>query len=795
MRYALRMMRKYPAFAATAILTLALSIGVNTAMFAVVNGVLLRPLPYRESGALVRIALDSSKRSEQDAAFSFTRYKQIRNQARSLSGFGAFLVENYTLSGVAEPEQFQGVRISANFLEVLGVRPQVGRAFTEDEDRPGAPRLVMLSQGLWHRRFGASAGVIGQTITLNSKPYTVIGVMPAGFSFPFASAQIWVTNIAEPTEQLPYASLATLPYLTGFGRLAGSMDQTRAEMDLLNRQYAAAHPGFPDNDPSTKVRVMRAAEQMVAGVERALWTLFGAVGFVLLIACANLASMLLARSMGRTKEFAVRAALGASRRKLIRQLLMESLVLAIPGGALGILTAAWLLGAITAIELPRAGEIRIDGTVLLFTAVVSIGASVLFGILPALRMSRPDLAKSLREHGQVSGTSRRFSAQSLLVVGQVALSIVLLIGAGLMVESFAHLRRVELGFDPSNVLTMRIALPPSRYETDRKKAAFYKDVVQRISGVPGVRGVAVAPTAPTTEGVLFPIQMAGRAVESEGHRLRGQWQSITPGYFRALGIALRRGREFTEHDNPDAPWVVIINEAMARRFWPEYPRGQDPVGQHMLFADNSISAEIVGIAADVHESALAANMGPEAYMPLAQRCLQTMTLMVRTAGDPRRFINSVRAQVLAVDRDQPVADVRTMEDLIDGSISRERLTLLLLGAFSGLALLLAAMGIYGIIAYSVAQRAHELAIRRALGAQSSDIFALVMRQGMELTMVGLAIGITAAAVLTRLMSGLLFRVSATDPATYAAVALLFVMIASAASFIPARRAVRMDALR
>jgi predicted permease len=377
----------------------------------------------------------------------------------------------------------------------------------------------------------------------------------------------------------------------------------------------------------------------------------------------------------------------------------------------------------------------------------------------------------------------------------VALSIVLLIGAGLIVESFAHLRRVELGFDPSSLLTMRVALPPSRYETDRKKAGFYAELLRRLEAVPGVRGATVAPSAPTTEGVLFPIQIEGRPVESEGHRLRGQWQSITPGYFRVLGIPLRRGREFSAHDTLDAPWVVIINEAMARRFWPQYPRGEDPVGQYMLFARSSISAQIVGIAADVHESALAADMGPEAYMPVAQRCLQTMTLMVRTTGDPRRFVNAVRAEVLEVDRDQPVSDVRMTEEVIDGSISRERLTLILLGAFSGLALLLAVIGIYGVISYSVAQRTHELAIRRALGAQAEDIFTLVIRQAVELTVAGLAIGIPAAMGLTRLLSGLLFRVSATDPAIFGAVAVVFVVIAFMASTLPARRAVRVDALR
>jgi predicted permease len=479
---------------------------------------------------------------------------------------------------------------------------------------------------------------------------------------------------------------------------------------------------------------------------------------------------------------------------------MESVFLALIGGLLGVLLAYWGLQLILTTSsgrLPRAVEIHIDIRVLLFTLTVCLGTAVLFGLLPWFHAARTNLANALRDQRIASSVSRHrilgVNARSLLVVVQVAMAIVLLIGASLMIESFKHLRQVELGFEPSNLLTMQIALPPSRYDSDRKKAAFYQELVQRVATVPGVRGVAVAASLPTASSIQFPIQIAGHPLMNTGLRPLGQWQAISNNYFRSLGTALQRGREFTEHDNADSSWVVIINESLARRFWPDYPRGQDPIGQHMLFGPgNSISPEIVGVVADVHEESLDADNGPEAYMPLAQRCPQTMHLLVRTEGEPRRMENAIRAQVVGVDPDQPVSKVRTMEEVLETSVASQRLTILVLVFFAGVALVLSTVGIYGVISYSVAQRTKELGIRMALGAQARDVLGLVLQQALTLTLSGIGIGIAGAFLLTRLLGRLLFHVSPTDPLTFGLIAIAFSLVAMIASYLPARRAMRVN---
>jgi putative ABC transport system permease protein len=550
--------------------------------------------------------------------------------------------------------------------------------------------------------------------------------------------------------------------------------------------------------------VVSLRDQLVANVRTMLWTLFGAVGFVLLIACANVASLLLARAASRSREFAVRAALGAARSRLIRQLLAESLVLATLGGALGVLLAQWSLRAITRVTvlpLPRAGEIRLDGMVLGFTVALSIATGVLFGLFPSLAMSRPDLAGVLRESGAAAGrglSSRGgvfgVSARGLLVVVQVALSVVLLIGAALLMQSFVRLHSVDPGFQPANLLTMKIALPLARYDTDQKRAAFFADLVRRVEAAPGVRAATVALKLPTTTRLGTNIHIAGRP-DSDAEPLMAQLQSITPGYLRTLGVALRRGRAFTARDNtPGSLPVVMINEGLARRYWPDYPNGQDPVGQRISTGfDKAIGwMEIVGIIADVHDQGLALDAESTVYLPTAVHPPQVAYRAARTEGDPRRFVNTVRSQVLAIDSDQPVSDVKTMDEVIEASVGQRRLTMLLLGVFAGMALLLAMVGIYGVIAYSVAQRTQEVGIRRALGAKPGDILRLVMGQALGLALAGVAIGIGGALAVNSVMKGLLFHVSATDPATYGAIAVLFIIVALAASYIPAWRATRID---
>ncbi len=590
-----------------------------------------------------------------------------------------------------------------------------------------------------------------------------------------------------------------------------TLQQARAEMAVLNQHYI--HQGNRGPDPG-QMRLVWLKDRLVKNVRPMLWMLLGAVAFVLLIACANVASLLLARSASRSREFAVRTAVGAGRGRLIRQLLVESLLLALAGGLLGALLAKAALSVIksanalnlhspNALYLPGSGGIGLDATVLVFTLALSFVSGVVFGLFPSLQLSRPDLAGELRESGAAAGPGssarrRRFglSTRSLLVVGQVALSVVLLIGAALLMRSVVRLHGVNPGFEPAHLLTMRIALPPARYDTDPKKAAFFSQLIERVEPIPGIRGATVAMSLPTTTWIRTNItRIEGQAAPDENDPLMAVIQSVTPGYFDTLRIPLRRGRKFDARDNtPAAPPVVIVNESLARRLWPGYPGGPNPIGQHISEGyDKKVGwLEVVGIVADVHEGGLASAATPEFYVPCAVHPPQTAYLAVRTEGDPLRFTNPVRIQVLALDRDQSISEVRTMESVLDATLGQRKATTLLLASFAGVALLLAVIGIYGVIAYSVAQRTQELGIRRALGAQQSDILRLVVSQGLVLALAGVAIGAAAALALTRVMKSLLFQVSATDPPTFLGMALLFLAIALLASFIPAKRATRID---
>jgi predicted permease len=780
-------MRKNPAFAATAVFTLALGIGANTAIFTVVRAVLLKPLEYPDPDRLVRVSGGST----------YPRYDEMRAGARSYNEIGAYFngLENVTLSGGAAPEVLKQARVSANFLPILGVEPALGRGFRSEEDVRGGPGVAMIGTGLWQRRFGGDPAIVGQTMMLGATPFTIVGVLPAGFQFPFSGVDVWVTR---PAEHLNSAS----PILAVFARLRPgvTVEQASAELAVLTRQYALAHPGMLDAKPGAPARVTPLKDQLVADVRSMLWMLFGAVGFVLLIACANVASLLLARASSRAREFAVRAAVGAARGRLIGQLLAESVVLASGAGVLGMLLAQWSLrgiGRMTALQLPRIEEIRLDGIVLAFALALSVTTGVLFGLVPSLGASRPDLASVLRAGSGSANPagSRRvalwFSARGLLVVGQVALSMVLLIGATLLMESLAHLNRVDPGFNPANLLTMRISLSPTRYDTDQKRAAFFDELVRRVESLPGVRGAAATLTIPMTGFPMTPVQSADQAPLKLNERPFAALQFTTPAYLRTLEIPLRRGREFTARDGLDAAPVALINESFARLFWPAYPNGVDPVGRYILIGINPRPFEVVGIVADVHQGLDTEPMAA-VYRPWDQTPALSAAFTVRTEGDPLRLVNAVRAQVLAIDRDQAVSDVQTMERVVEASEGQRRLILMLLGLFAGTALVLAVVGIYGAIAYSVSQRTQELGIRRALGAQQFDILRLVMGPGIGLTLEGAGLGIGGAVALTRVMKSLLFHVSATDPLTYAAIGGLFVLVALAASYVPARRATRID---
>jgi predicted permease len=794
-RYALRTMRGKPAFAATAVLTLALAIGGNTAMFTVIHAVLLKPLQYSDPDRLVRISGGATP----------TRFAEMKTAAHSFTELAAFTgTENIALSTGAEPEVLRGIRISAGFLRIPGVTPLLGRSFRPEEDSPGGAPVAMISYELWQRRFAADPQIAGKTANLAATAYTIIGVLPPHFQFPFPDVDVWMTAPSE-WPSIPLRSRALSPFLSVSGRLKPgvSLEQADAEMKVIRRQYAMAHPTMLDARPKTPVEVTAMKDHLVDKVRSMLWMLFGAAGFVLLIACANVASLLLARATFRSREFAVRSALGAARIRLVGQLLVESLLLSCAGGVLGALLAAWSLRAIphiTALELPRAGEIQMDWMVLGFAAALSIATGIVFGLVPALGASRPDdLTVTLRASGEAAGKGlpRRILAgvnvRGLLVVGQIALSIVLLIGSALLVESIAQMRHVDVGFNPANLLTMRVSLPPQRYDTGPKRTSFFQELVQRAGSLPGVRGAAAALFLPMMGYAGTPVQDAGKPPLKLNERPIATIMMVTPGYFGTLGIPLRRGREFAEQDTADAPRVAVIDEALARRFWPAYPHGQDPVGQRLLIGGLNLKpAEIVGIAANVHQNIEKSAWPETVYVAFAQNPQPFAMLAVRTTGDPLRFTRAVREQVLALDRDQPVADIRTMDDLVEAQVGERHLLMMLLGSFAGVAVLLALIGIYGVIAYSVAQRTQEMGIRRALGAQASDILWLVVGQGLALALAGIALGLGGAFALTRVMQTLLFRVSATDPATFAGIALFFLVVALAASYIPARRAAGID---
>jgi putative ABC transport system permease protein len=803
--YSLRTMARNPAFAVTAMLILALGIGGNTAIFTVIRAVLLRPLNYRDPDRLVYLSVENVKQPLQNASFSLVQFEEMKASAKSFTSLGAYgRPENFALSSAGEPEELKGARVSANFLDVLGVPPALGRSFLPEEDKAGGSAVAMISTGLWKRRFGGDPLIAGKTVQLESTAYTIVGVLPRSFEFPYESVDVWVTRPSEWSLLPP--RYWGLPTLSGFGRLKGlvSLEQASAEMTVVQRQYDIAHPVPSNSDRSAVMRVVRLKDRLVAGVRPMLWTLFGAVGFVLLIACANVASLLLARATSRSREFSVRAALGAGRGRLIRQLLTESLVLAVAGGGLGVVLAAWALRAmnalfmptgVNALYIPGAKDIRLDGLVLGFTLLLSILTGVLFGLFPSLQVSRPDLNEVLHDRGTAGARRSWFgvSVRGLLVTSQVALSIVLLIGAALLIESFYRLHSVDPGFQPKNLLTAKIALPHARYDTEQKRDAFFRDLLPRLEEPRGVESAALAMLLPTTAWIRTNIM----SVEGKPDLDPGEdasyaiVQSTTPEYFRTLGIPLKRGREFTERDNAiSSPTVMMVNETLARRLWPDV----NPIGLHVKEGyDKALGwIEVVGVVADIHEGGLGSDAVAEFYLPMAKHPPQTAFVVARTRSDPMSFGNTIRERVLAVDHDQPVSDVRTMESVFEATLGQRRLTMLLLGMFATVALLLATVGIYGVVAYSVAQRTQEVGIRRALGAQQSDILRLILGQSLGMVLAGIAIGIGGAFALTRVMKNLLFHINATDPATFVGIALLFIVVALAGSYIPARRAARID---
>jgi putative ABC transport system permease protein len=806
LRYGARMLFKNPGFTLIAVITLSLGIGANSAIFSVVNSVLLREAPYREPRRLVMVWSDrpqfQARTGMTEFPVSAADFTDWRDQNQGFEQIAAFHSQALNLTGFGEPEVLGAVRASVNLFALLGVEPRRGRVFLPEEDQAGANRVVILSDGLWQRRFGSDPKVIGQTISLNNEPYTVVGVMPPDFQFP-RKADL-PAGFGFPSEVHLYAPLALTPeqrnnrgrhYLAVIARLKPqtSFDQAQAEMvgiaGRLERQY-------PDLNRNKSVRLVGFHQQVVGKARFGLLTLLGAVGFVLLIACANVANLLLARGAARQKEIAIRTALGAGRWRVIRQLLTESLLLAASAGALAMLLAVWgvdLLRMILPDNLPRADEIGVDFRVFGFTLVITLLTGILFGLIPALQASRTDINETLKEGGRSSGGSGHNRFRGLLVVSEVALALVLLVGAGLMMRSFVLLMSVDPGLDPQNVLTMDIRLLRGKYQPSQQ-VAFFRQLLERLRALPGVHSAGAVyplPLSGMEEGTGFGIE--GQPPPAPGERRNAGPRWVSPDYFKTLKIQLLKGRVFTEGDGGDSPPVLIINEAMARQYWPN----EDPVGRRVSFnsRDNQpVWREIVGVVKDVRHTALDTESKPQMYFPFTQFPSSFMTLVARTDGDPLSFVAAMRGQVQAIDRDQPVSNIHTMEELLARSVSQRRFNLLLLAFFAGVALLLAAVGIYGVMSYSVEQRTHEIGVRMALGARTADVMRLLIGHGMKLVATGVAIGLAGAFALTRLISTLLFGVRANDPLTFAVIALSLALVSLAACWIPARRATKVDPL-
>ncbi|MDR3698485.1 MAG: ABC transporter permease [Candidatus Sulfopaludibacter sp.] len=674
------------------------------------------------------------------------------------------------------------------------MHPALGRSFTEPEGTPGGGLVVMISHSLWSRRFASDPNAVGQAITLDGRDYTVIGVTGEGFRFDFPGPRldIFLPRVFELNELQAAQIQMGAGYLNYVARLRPgvSIGRAQAEMDALAAQYRAQRPGSPDANSSIAVHVGNLRDETVSGVRAAILILFGAVSVVLLIACANVASLLLSRALGRQKEIAVRTALGATRSGLIRQLLTESLLLSLVGGACGTLLASWgtrAVAALAAASLPHAREIHTDGYVLGFTLLVSVVCGVFFGLVPALQVSRPDLVGTLRSEGRGSTAGpRRNAVRNLLVVSQVALSLLLVIGAGLLIRNFLQLRNLRLGFDPGHLLTLNIALPTARYSRSQD-VDFFAELCRRVRPLPGVRAAAVTSSLPLNTLHQSPALPEDYPVVPPGQRPLFNIEGVTPGYLDTIRASLLRGRDFTDHDGAKDPPVIIVNEILARTYWPN----QNPIGKHILVGRQVNAAEVVGVVADIRNRGLSADANPEILFPFAQLSWPFMNLVVRTQSDPHTVVQAVRAQVASLDRDQPVTAVQSMDEVLADGASQPRFTTYLLGALAATAFLLALVGIYGVIAYSVAERTQEMGIRMALGANRADILRLVLRQGLLLALMGIGIGLAAALALTGYLASLLYRVSVTDPATSAA-ALLFAAIAVLASYIPARRATQVD---
>ncbi len=794
--YGLRMLRQSPGFTAVALVVLTIGIGANVAIFSVVNTVLLRPLPYQDPGRLVMLWESLPGIGYGQLGTSSGEYLDYRDRNRVFSGIAGYKNDTANLTGSGQPERIPITRASANLFSVLGVQPMLGRTYTAEEDRPGAGKVAVLSHGLWKRRYGADRNILGRAVDLDGQPYTVIGVMPAWFQFPFSTlpyseqAELWVPVAFTPDEIMDrvreFGTFTVARLKPGV-----SLQEAQEDVARVAAQFQKQYPQIYSGDIYVKPTASRLAADVVGKVRPMLLVLLGAVGFVLLIASANLANLLLARATTRSREMAVRAALGASQRRLLRQSLTESVLLAAEGGALGLFAAFWLVRLLVAFgpeRVPRLQDVTIEPAVLAFAVAISVLTGIMFGIAPAWRASRGELLSALKEASARAGASReKLRLRNVLVVLETACSLLLLVAAGLLVNSFIRVLRVPPGFNPSGVLIARTQFDDTRYPKAELCGAAEKEIIARLRRLPGVHSVGFVTNLPLAD----PRQIGFRIEGGPPNQFHNADNAlVSEDYFRAMGIPLLRGHGFREQDTASTPLVAVINQTLARTYF----SGTDPIGKRLLWGGRT-PFTIVGVAGDVKFSALDAAVAPMIYMSnfqVASGVSRHAVFVVRTAADPASLASAARQTIWAVDKDLPVFGVTTMNDVLAASVAQRRFSMSLLGGFAFLALLMAAIGLYGVLSYSVSQRMHEMGLRMALGANARDLMRLVVGQGIRVVLAGVAAGLLASFAATRLLSGMLFGVSPLDPFTFATVAGVLLAAALLASFVPARRATRVD---
>jgi putative ABC transport system permease protein len=798
LRYAVRTLLAKPGFTLVATMTLALGIGANTAIFSVVNGVLLKPLPYREPDRLVQFWETNPAKGWTQANVAPANYFDWQDQSTSFEEMAAYMgsdtkaegLSDLQLTGDGEPERIKGLYVTGNIFSVLGAQPAMGRTLVEEETWLGKHRVVVISSGLWKRRFGSDPNIVGKTISLNGRDLEIVGVMPEGFYLPSADVELWLPMGWERPQM---AMLRRPHFLRAIGRLNAGVTIAQAQEEM-NGIAGRLEERYPQINRQMGVGVGPLHEWLVGDTRPALLTFLAAVGFVLLIACANVANLMLVRAAGRSREIAIRAALGAGRRRIVRQLLIESLLLGVVGGGFGLLVALWgksLLLAINPGNIPRLDQVGLDAKVMTFTAAITVLTSIAFGLVPALQSSRLDLISTLKSGGEKGAVGpHRGRSGNALVVAEIALSFVLVIGAGLMLKSFVRLQQVDPGFQRDHLLTMNLSLPGVRYGDDQKVTAFYERLQDRLRSIGGVKSVGTTTTL-ALKGYRWTsdFTIEGRSPDDFGREVRHK--EISADYFETMGIPLVKGRFFNASDREGAAPVVIINSALARQYFAQ----SEPVGARVKFErpwEDGMWRTIVGVIRDEKQDSLRAEPKPEFYQPVLQNAQSNMAVVVRTEGDPAAMVGAIRNEVRTLDAGLATYDIQTGESLVEQSLERDRFAMVLLAVFAGIAMLLAAVGIYGVMSYAVSQRTHEMGVRVALGARSRDVAALILGGGLKLAVAGVALGLVAAYGVTRLIGSLLFNVSATDPSTFVLVAGVLIAVTLAACYVPARRSSRVD---